>query len=133
MQSDDELDSKLETLEDAIEAEDSVAILEWIHNQTFTLVSLGGEDGETAAMIMDTEAFPALVVFLDEESAEVFVQSIADQIDGEEVETFLVAGADLLEPLPEEFGILINPDSECPLMIEPGLLHDLGDASEDDE
>ncbi len=132
MHPDDELDTKLDALADAIETENKEAVIEWIHRETFTLVSLGSDDGATAAMILETETFPALVAFLNSDLAEEFVDSIADQIEGESVEMFEVSGEDLLAPLTSEFGLLINPESEDAVLIDPSFLHDEDADTEDD-
>ncbi len=119
---DDEVESRLDDLVDAIEAEDKTAILDWIRGEQFTLVSLSNDEESLSAMILETEEFPALVAFLSSEHAEQFVDSISDQIEGEEVDLFEVAGEDLLAPLSSEFGLLINPESDDAVMIEPKLL-----------
>ena len=119
---DDEVESRLDGLVAAIEAEDKSAILDWIRNEHFTLVSLSNDEESLSAMILETEEFPALVAFLSSEHAEQFVDSISDQIEGEKVDLFEVAGEDLLAPLSSEFGLLINPESDDAVMIEPTLL-----------
>ena len=121
-EADDEVDSRLEGLVSAIEAEDKTAILDWIRGEQFTLVSLSNDEESLSAMILETDEFPALVAFLSSEHAEQFVDSISDQIEGEEVDLFEVAGEDLLAPLSSEFGLLINPESDDAVMIEPKLL-----------
>jgi hypothetical protein len=122
MQSDDEMESRLDSLVEAIEAEDKEAIMTWIRGEQFTLVSLSNDEDSLSAMILETEEFPALVAFMSSEHAEEFVDSIADQIEGEEVDLFEVSGEDLLTPLAKEFGLLINPESDDAVMIEPALL-----------
>ena len=133
MQSDDEVDSRLDILVDAIETEDKDAIMAWIRGEKFTLVSLSNDEESLSAMILETEEFPALVAFLSSDHAEQFVDSIADQIEGEEVDLFEVSGEDLLTPLAEEFGLLINPESDDAVMIEPALLQRDGAESEDSD
>jgi hypothetical protein len=127
MQTDDEMESRLDSLIEAIENEDRQAVLGWIRGEQFTLVSLSDEEDALSAMILETEEFPALVAFLSTEQAEEFVDSIADQIEGDEVDLFEVAGEDLLTPLAKEFGLLINPESDDAIMISPDLLHDASD------
>jgi hypothetical protein len=122
MQSEDEMESRLDSLVEAIEAEDKDAIMTWIRGEQFTLVSLSNDEDSLSAMILETEEFPALVAFMSSEHAEEFVDSIADQIEGEEVDLFEVSGEDLLTPLAKEFGLLINPESDDAVMIEPALL-----------
>lgn len=119
---DDEMESRLDGLVAAIEAGDKTAILDWIRAEQFTLVSLSNDEESLSAMILETEDFPALVAFLSSDHAEQFVDSISDQIEGEEVDLFEVTGEDLLAPLSSEFGLLINPESDDAVMIEPKLL-----------
>ena len=122
MQSNEEMGSRLDGLIEAIEAKDKEAIMSWIRGEQFTLVSLSNDEDSLSAMILETEEFPALVAFLTSEHAEDFVDSIADEIEGEEVDLFEVSGEDLLGPLAKEFGLLINPESDDAVMIEPALL-----------
>ena len=119
---DDEVESRLDGLVAAIEVGDKAAILDWIRAEQFTLVSLSNDEESLSAMILETEEFPALVAFLSSDHAEQFVDSISDQIEGEEVDLFEVTGEDLLAPLSSEFGLLINPESDDAVMIEPNLL-----------
>ncbi len=119
---DDEMESRLDGLVAAIEAGNKTAILDWIRAEQFTLVSLSNDEESLSAMILETEDFPALVAFLSSDHAEQFVDSISDQIEGEEVDLFEVTGEDLLAPLSSEFGLLINPESDDAVMIEPKLL-----------
>ncbi len=118
----DEMESRLDGLVAAIEAGNKTAILDWIRAEQFTLVSLSNDEESLSAMILETEEFPALVAFLSSDHAEQFVDSISDQIEGEEVDLFEVTGEDLLAPLSSEFGLLINPESDDAVMIEPKLL-----------
>jgi hypothetical protein len=122
MQADDETESRLDTLVEAIGAKDKAAIMEWIRGEQFTLVSLSNDEDSLSAMILETEEFPALVAFLSSEDAENFVDSIADELEEDEVDLFEVSGEDLLTPLEKEFGLLINPESDDAVMIEPALL-----------
>ena len=64
------------------------------------------------------------------QDAQRFVDSIADQIEGESVNLFEVDGDALLQPMSEDFGLLINPESDDAIMIEPRLLRP-DDESED--
>ena len=83
-----------------------------------------------SALVVETEEFPAVVAFMSSEDAQRFVDSIADQIEGESVNLFEVDGDALLQPMSEDFGLLINPESDDAIMIEPRLLRP-DDESED--
>lgn len=132
MQSDEEMGSRLDGLLDAIEANDKEAVMNWIRGEQFTLVSLSNDEDSLSAMILETEEFPALVAFLSSEHAEDFVDSIADEIEGEEVDLFEVSGEDLIAPLAKEFGLLINPESDDAVMIEPALLQHEEESSDEE-
>ena len=117
---------------------DKQAIDRWIRNEQFTLVALAEdaeseEEGALSALVVETEEVPAVVAFMSSEDAQRFVDSIADQIEGETVNLFEVDGDALLQPMSEDFGLLINPESDDAIMIEPGLLRqdDESDESED--
>ena len=128
--------SRLAGLIAAMEKEDRAAIDQWIRSETFTLVALAAEEGDEdalAALVVETEEFPAVVAFLDTESASQFVDSIADQIEGDSVDLFEVDGDALLRPMSEEFGLIINPESEESIMIDPDLLHDFNESDDDSE
>jgi hypothetical protein len=129
----DQHKARLDELAQAIADENREAIHEWILGGTFTLVALPSDSEDAVeAMVVESEDFAALVAFLDDDSANDFVNAIADQLDGEEVDLFTVEGSELLSPMSEDFGLLINPESEDAIMIEPSLLQ-LGDADADDE
>ena len=133
--SDDET-SRFSVLAEAMSEWDKQAIDRWIRNEQFTLVALAEEDGESeeegalSALVVETEEFPAVVAFMSSEDAQRFVDSIADQIEGESVNLFEVDGDALLQPMSEDFGLLINPESDDAIMIEPRLLRP-DDESED--
>ena len=133
--SDDET-SRFSVLAEAMSEGDKQAIDRWIRNEQFTLVALAEEDGESeeegalSALVVETEEFPAVVAFMSSEDAQRFVDSIADKIEGESVNLFEVDGDALLQPMSEDFGLLINPESDDAIMIEPRLLRP-DDESED--
>ncbi len=131
------VNNRLAGLIQAITDDDRAAVDQWIRSETFTLVALASEEEEDenalAALVVETEEFPAVVAFMDSEAASQFVDSIADQIEGDSVDLFEVDGESLLRPMSEEFGLLINPESEDAVMIEPALLHgDEGSSEESD-
>lgn len=137
--SDDET-SRFSVLAEAMSEGDKQAIDRWIRNEQFTLVALAEEDGESeeegalSALVVETEEFPAVVAFMSSEDAQRFVDSIADQIEGESVNLFEVDGDALLQPMSEDFGLLINPESDDAIMIEPRLLRPDDESEElDDE
>ncbi|XZE19619.1 hypothetical protein SH449x_004945 [Pirellulaceae bacterium SH449] len=120
----------------AISQEDSGAVQSWFLNREFFLLVLASEEDEEAysALIVEGEDFPAVVVFLDEERANTFSKTIAEQLDGEVVELLSVDGATLLDPLNFEIGIVLNPEEEDMIMVHPDLVGlEMEDGEEDDE
>ena len=120
----------------AISHQDSGAVQSWFLNRNFFLLVLASEEDEEAysALIVEGEDFPAVVVFLDEERANEFSKTIAEQLDGEIVELLEVDGETLLDPLNFEIGIVLNPEEEDRILVHPDLVGlDAGDEDEDDE
>lgn len=122
----------------AISQEDAGAVQSWFLNRDFFLLVLASEEDEEAysALIVEGEDFPAVVVFLDEERANAFSKTIAEQLDGEVVELLAVDGATLLDPLNFEIGIVLNPEEEDMILVHPelvGLDVEEVDEDEDDE
>lgn len=125
-------DNRLAGLIQAITDDDKEAVDRWIRGERFTLVALATDEDALSALVVETEEFPAVVAFMDSDAAQHFVDSISDQIEGESVDLFEVDGDSLLQPMSEDFGLLINPESEDAVMIEPDLLQ-WDDAEEEDE
>jgi len=120
----------------AISQEDAGAVQSWFLNREFFLLVLASEEDEEAysALIVAGEVFPAVVVFLDEERANAFSKTIAEQLDGEVVELLEVDGATLLDPLDFEIGIVLNPEEEDMILVHPDLVGlDIEDGDEDDD
>ncbi|MFN7874820.1 MAG: hypothetical protein ACK5PB_05850 [Pirellula sp.] len=120
----------------AISQEDAGAVQSWFLNRDFFLLVLASEEDEEAysALIVEGEDFPAVVVFLDEERANAFSKTIAEQLDGEVVELLAVDGATLLDPLNFEIGIVLNPEEEDMILVHPDLVGlEVEDGDEDDE
>jgi hypothetical protein len=120
----------------AISQEDAGAVQSWFLNREFYLLVLASEEDEEAysALIVEGEDFPAVVVFLDEERANAFSKTIAEQLDGEVVELLSVDGATLLDPLNFEIGIVLNPEEEDMILVHPELVGlDVEEGDEDDE
>ena len=120
----------------AISQEDAGAVQSWFLNREFYLLVLASEEDEEAysALIVEGEDFPAVVVFLDEERANAFSKTIAEQLDGEVVELLAVDGATLLDPLNFEIGIVLNPEEEDMILVHPELVGlDVEEGDEDDD
>ncbi|MCU0721544.1 MAG: hypothetical protein MUC83_17670 [Pirellula sp.] len=122
-------------LTSAISQEDAGAVQSWFLSRDFYLLVLASEEDEEAysALIVEGEDFPAVVVFLDEERANTFSKTIAEQLDGEVVELLEVDGATLLDPLNFEIGIVLNPEEEDMILVHPDLVGMDIDGDDEDE
>src|SRR6056297_2474756 len=79
------------------------------------------EEG-VGALTADLDGEEVLVVFSSEEQAGAFVGEMTDMFDeNEEVQGFMVEGDALLEYLPEDFGMLLNPETDDVQLITPSL------------
>ena len=84
------------------------------------------DDGNVGAVTAEVGDMEVLVVFTSEETAGQFVHDSGDLFDeDEEVDGVVVEGGALLEYLPEGFGILLDPEGDEALIIEPGIIAEL--------
>lgn len=110
---------------------DAVKLLALMNQTDFIMIRVGDEDeedgdGNLGALTADVEDFDVLVAFTTEENGSKFISTMGDIFEaGEEVEGFYVDGSTLLEYLPEEFGLLIDPESETTTIIDPSLINDV--------
>ena len=92
----------------------------------FVLLSTSGDgedDGDNGAMIAEIEGVEMLVVFSEEKSAGDFVRDNGDLFEGDdEVDGMVVDGGALLDYMPDEFGILLDPQEDEALVIDPALI-----------
>jgi hypothetical protein len=71
----------------------------------------------------EVDDFPVLVAFTSEDHAGEFAGAMSDLFDGDEdVPAFVVDGRNLLAHLPEEHGVLINPESDDCHILPPDLV-----------
>lgn len=116
----------------AIENQNAESIKQLLANAEFILINVQGpedddEDDESiGALTADLEDMQVLVVFSSEEHAGTFVSEMTDMFDPEEeVQGFMVEGDMLLDYLPEEFGMLINPETDDALIMTAALADEL--------
>jgi len=100
----------------AIEAKDAAALRALILASDFILINVPGEDDDEegmGALTADIDDTPVLVAFSTEDHAGTFVGAMSDMFDEvDEVHGFLVEGDALLEYLPEDYGLLIDPETD---------------------
>ena len=112
----------------AVEARDAAKLRELILDGEFILINIQSDeeddDDEEAmgALTAEIDELPALVTFTSERHAGAFVGAMGDLFeDSEEVQGFLVDGDALLEYLPEDYGLLVNPETDSALVIDATL------------
>lgn len=104
----------------------------------FILISIHDEEDENdddddsvGALTADLDGEEVLVVFTADEHAASFVNGMTDMFEeSEEVQGFMVDGESLLEYLPKNFGMLVNPETEEAQIIVPSLATDLRQGKE---
>ncbi len=106
---------------DAVEDRNADAIRQLILASEFILLNIQGEDDEEegmGALTADIEDMPVLVAFSSEENAATFVGAVSEMFeDEEEVQGFLVEGDSLLDYLPEDYGLLMDPETDDVVLI----------------
>ncbi len=120
---DDDLPAADPELADAVANRDASALREQIVAREFILISVqeedDGEDDGMGALTADVDDQPVLVAFTSEGHAERFVSAMSEIFDGsEEVEGFLVEGNALLEYLPEDYGLLFDPETNAAQFVD---------------
>ena len=81
------------------------------------------DDGNIGAITAEIGDIEVLVVFSSEQAAGHFVHESGDLFqEDEEVDGIVVEGDSLLDYLPEGFGILLDPESDGAIVIEPAFI-----------
>lgn len=80
------------------------------------------EDGNFSVVLAEIdEEVAAVVCFSNKDSAQVFIEEIADDIPaGRELPAVVLDGDTLLDGLPEDCGLLVNPGTENECYFPPG-------------
>ena len=119
----------LETqLSDAIEQRDAVRVRQLMEPAEFVLLTIPDEtdeDDEEGANVFSTEleGMNLVVAFTNEPAAGDFVHSMEEIFEeGEEIEGYVLNGDALLEYMPPEHGLFLNPESDDSLVIDHELL-----------
>lgn len=111
----------------AVEARDTSTLLQLIVAQQFVLISVTDQadaDDEEAmgAITAEVNDDEVLVAFTSEPLASEFVESMSDMFDeGDQIQGFIVEGDALLEYLPDDFGLLLNPETVFMVLIDAEL------------
>ncbi len=114
-------------IHDAVSERDSKQLHSLLTKGEYILLSTTkseqDDDENIGAVTAEIGDIEVLVVFSSEESAGHFVHESGDLFeDDEEVDGVVVEGGALLDYLPDGFGILLDPESDEALVIEPGII-----------
>ena len=123
--SSESLESKLA---DAIDERDAVLVRQLMDSAEFVLLTMNDEedeDDEEGASVFstDVDGMELLVAFTNEQAAGDFVHSMEEHYEeGEEIEGYVLDGDALLEYMPPQYGLFLNPESDDSLLIDFELL-----------
>ncbi|MDV6034343.1 SseB family protein [Stieleria sp.] len=124
-ESTESLESKLAL---AIEQRDAVLVRQLFDSAEFVLLTMSDEeddDDEEGASVFSTEldGMHLLVAFTNEQAAGDFVHSMEEMYEeGDEIEGYVLDGDALLQYMPPEHGLYLNPESDESLVIDQELL-----------
>lgn len=115
---------------EAIDAEDIALVESLIRENEFILFQQidpetgevdEDEDGNFSVVIAEMDEDSAVVCFTSREIAENFVEeAVQDLPEGGELPTVMLSGDDMLDGLPLDVGLLLNPTSEGECFFPPG-------------
>ncbi|WP_197455847.1 SseB family protein [Stieleria neptunia] len=123
-ESTESLESKLAL---AIEQRDAVLVRQLFDSAEFVLLTMSDEedDDEEGASVFSTDldGMDLLVAFTNEQAAGDFVHSMEEMYEeGDEIEGYVLDGDALLQYMPPEHGLYLNPESDESLVIDQELL-----------
>ncbi|MCA9133035.1 MAG: hypothetical protein KDA45_07760 [Planctomycetales bacterium] len=115
---------------DAAEANDAATVEGIIRNGEFILFQQvdmeSGEveedsDGNFSVVLAEVDDDLAVVCFSNAEAAKLFAHEIADDLpEGQELPSVTLDGNTLLDGLPEDCGLLLNPSTDTECYFPPG-------------
>jgi hypothetical protein len=111
---------------DAAVADDAGEVARLLNQVDFTMAEDCDEsDGDDkAALVVEVDDFPAMVAFTSDEHAQTFADTDPDLLDADgTMPAFVVSGTDLIANLPEDFGLLLNPESDECAVLTPDLMN----------
>lgn len=83
------------------------------------------EEGNFSVMLAEVDEDTAVVCFSNEDAAANFAAEIADDLpEGQELPSVVLPGEILLDGLPSDCGLLINPGAESECYFPPGCFED---------
>ncbi|MCI0357928.1 MAG: hypothetical protein L0211_05495 [Planctomycetaceae bacterium] len=114
-----------EDLAEVLEEEDAAAIARWLAARDFWLVDDGleNDEGGTAALVLDVEGSPVVVVFTSEKHVSAYAQEKPEMFDDpQNIPGFVVEGRNVILNLPEGGGVLIDPATDDEQYLPPELV-----------
>lgn len=111
----------------AIEKRDAVLVRQLMDKCEFVLLTMSDEedDDDEGANVFSTDldGMELLVAFTNEQAAGDFVHSMEEIYEeGDEIEGYVLDGHALLDYMPPEHGLYLNPESDDSLVIDHDLL-----------
>ncbi len=115
-----------EHLLEAVADRDADALRTRLLQRSFVVIRIinddDAEDDGISTLRAEVGDFEALVAFTTETKASAFVQEMDDLFeDNDEVEGMFVEGEALIELLADGLGLLLNPEDESAVVIDPAL------------
>ncbi|MCA9137475.1 MAG: SseB family protein [Planctomycetales bacterium] len=111
----------------AIEQRDAVLVRQLLDSAEFVLLTIPDEDDDdeegASVFSTDIDGMDLVVAFTNEQAAGEFVHSMEDIYEeGDDIEGYVMDGDALLQYMPPEHGLYLNPESDDPLVIDYELL-----------
>ena len=119
----------------AINDRDAASVRKHVRQSEFILVDVSDEesedDSDVGALTASIDDFDVLVVFTSEEAAGQFVEAMPEMFeDQDDITGHVVEGEALLEYLPDNFGLLVNPESDEAQVVDPVFVKEVLAAAE---
>ena len=117
-----------ESIHEAVAERDAGQLKSLIISCEFTILSssVDDEDQNVGAFIAEIDTIEALIVFSTDAIARSFVEGMKDPTgEDESIDGILIDGPSLLDYLPDDYGILLDAESENALIIEPDLIREI--------
>ena len=114
------------SLFDAIAKNNAAEVARFLSQEQFTLVETADDADGKAALIGEFNDVPVLVAFTSNDHAAKFAGANRDLLDANgELPGFVVGGTDMLMYLPDDVGVVFNPESSEEAMITPKLVREV--------
>ena len=99
------------------------------------------EEGNFSVVLAEVDEELAVVCFSNQEAADAFAQEIGDDLpEGQELPAIMMDGNMLIDGLPEDCGLLVNPGTDFESFFPPGCFlwededeEDAADFADDEE